>query len=241
MRKGMTTPSMLRFTQFAAVALVGLAACTSGDSTPTSSLAPNRPSLVLGETTTSTPETGKIKVCKSSDSNVDGIFSISRTSVGASTGTAKDTAKVVIGACRVVAEDASGDGVGSYVVVTETSAGFVSVSAQRVDAGTVTTIQGFKAGDQLFLNSFHGYTVTYKNTVEVPPPALCDFITFGRLVTESGGQKVVISGNAGGNAPGGGILGEFHVEVNGVDNHVATIDTYGPIASGALSGPSFPN
>jgi hypothetical protein len=66
-------------------------------------------------------------------------------------------------------------------------------------------------------------------------------MTFGRLETSAGGQKVVISGNAGGNQPGGGILGEFHIEVNGVDNHVADIDTYGPITSGALSGASFPN
>lgn len=71
--------------------------------------------------------------------------------------------------------------------------------------------------------------------------AVCDFVTFGRLVTEQGGTKVVISGNAGGNQPGGGILGEFHIEVNGVDNHVANIDTYGPITSGVFSGPSFPN
>ena len=70
---------------------------------------------------------------------------------------------------------------------------------------------------------------------------MCDFVTFGRLVTEQGGTKVVISGNAGGNQPGGGILGEFHIDVNGVDNHVANIDTYGPITSGVFSGPSFPN
>ena len=64
---------------------------------------------------------------------------------------------------------------------------------------------------------------------------MCDFITFGRLVVEVGNKKVVISGNAGGNQPGGGILSEFHVEANGVDNHVADVDSYGPITSGALS------
>ena len=61
------------------------------------------------------------------------------------------------------------------------------------------------------------------------------------MVVEVGGEKVVISGNAGGNQPGGGILAEFHVEANGVDNHVADVDSYGPIASGPLSGAAFPN
>jgi hypothetical protein len=95
----------------------------------------------------------------------------------------------------------------------------------------------------LFINNDMARVVTFTNDFEgapppppPPPPEECDFITFGRLVTTIDGQKVVISGNAGGNQPGGGILGEFHVEVNGVDNHVAVISTYGPITSGALSG-----
>ena len=86
----------------------------------------------------------------------------------------------------------------------------------------------------VYINRFHGDVATFVNEAVVPP-AVCDFITFGRLVTTVNGQKVVISGNIGGNQPGGGILSEFHVEVNGVDNHVANVDTYGPIASGPLS------
>lgn len=70
----------------------------------------------------------------------------------------------------------------------------------------------------------------------VTPYTVCDFITFGRLVTEVGGNKVVISGNAGGNAPGGGIMGEFHITVNGTDYHVANVATYGAITNGALFG-----
>lgn len=71
----------------------------------------------------------------------------------------------------------------------------------------------------------------------VPAVQVCDFITFGRLVTSTAsGSKVVISGNAGGNLPGGGIQGEFHIEVNGIDYHVSDIATYGPITSGALFG-----
>ena len=95
-------------------------------------------------------------------------------------------------------------------------------------------------GGTYLINSFHGHVITYLNTEDAPPPpppAVCDFITFGRLVVNLNGQKVVISGNAGGNQPGGGILSEFHIEANGVDNHVAQVDTYGPItAGGALFG-----
>lgn len=72
---------------------------------------------------------------------------------------------------------------------------------------------------------------------EVPPPAVCDFMTFGRLVLEHEGQKVIVSGNAGGNKPHGGILGEMNVEIDGVTYHVANIDSYGPITDGGvLSG-----
>jgi hypothetical protein len=91
----------------------------------------------------------------------------------------------------------------------------------------------------IIVNGFHGTLLEYTNhavTPPPPPPPVCDFVTFGRLVTYVNGQKVVISGNIGGNQPGGGILAEFHVEANGVDNHVANVDTYGPIASGPLSG-----
>jgi hypothetical protein len=93
----------------------------------------------------------------------------------------------------------------------------------------------------LYINNDMARIVTFTNTFEEPPPPpppppICDFITFGRLVVETAGGKVVISGNAGGNKPGGGILGEFHIEANGVDNHVADISTYGPITSGPVSG-----
>ncbi len=86
------------------------------------------------------------------------------------------------------------------------------------------------------VNAFHGATATFINEAVAPPPAVCDFITFGRLVAYLNGQKVVISGNIGGNQPGGGILSQFQVVANGVTNDVANVDTYGPIASGPLSG-----
>ena len=70
-----------------------------------------------------------------------------------------------------------------------------------------------------------------------PPPQICDFITFGRLVFDVAGKKVVISGNAGGNAPGGGILGEMQISIGGADYHVHTIDSYGP----TTNAPLFPD
>jgi hypothetical protein len=93
---------------------------------------------------------------------------------------------------------------------------------------------GYEEGDEILINQYHGTVITYVNHVDEP---VCDFITFGKLVVELNGQKVVISGNAGGNQPGGGTLAEFHIEANGVDNHVADVDTYGAITDGgALSG-----
>jgi hypothetical protein len=72
-----------------------------------------------------------------------------------------------------------------------------------------------------------------------PPPQICDFITFGRLVLDVGGDKVVISGNAGGNAPDGGILGEIQISIGKVDYHVHTIDTYALPTNQPLLGDPF--
>lgn len=92
------------------------------------------------------------------------------------------------------------------------------------------------ASNTEFLDSdYNDYIWSFE--VAAVPEAICDFVTFGRLVTElTNGTKVVVSGNAGGNQPGGGILGEFHVDIDGTDYHVHDINSYGPITSGALNG-----
>jgi hypothetical protein len=232
------------FARYAVAGLVGLAACAApGDNTPTALQPPTSAQLVIGEVTSATPELGKLKVCKTG--NHDGTFTFTRLQHGDGTvlgyifGLLAD-ATIDAGDCRVVAEDNGGDGIWSIVTLTETSPGLVSVGGQRIDAqvgggNPIISALTFANGGTFEVNSFHGATITFENFVAPPPPAPCDFITFGRLVTSLGDDKVVISGNAGGNKPGGGILGEFHVEINGVDHHVTDIDSYGPIASGALS------
>ena len=223
-----------------AAALVGLTACST-DSSPTAVAWPASARFAIGDPTTSTPELGKLTVCKSSSSNVSGTFTITRTAAGTGTdiGSALTSVTVAPGVCVIVAEDLGISGNGSDVAVLETSTGFVSASATLINVvGSTPTIAPpttFNNGGKFIVNSFHGVTITFVNTVVIPPPPICDFVTFGRLVTSVRGQKVVISGNAGGNQPGGGILGEFHIDVDGTDYHVSDIDSYGPITSGALS------
>lgn len=72
------------------------------------------------------------------------------------------------------------------------------------------------------------------------PP--CDFMTFGRTqIDGTSGEKIVISGNAGGNSPKGGFLGNFLVKVGAVDYNLKDIVSYGQILSGVFSGASYPN
>jgi hypothetical protein len=194
--------------------------------------------LAVGDLTNNTPELGVLKVCKTG--NAGGTFTLARSQFGTIFGgyifDHLPTFSLDVDVCRVIAVDNGLDGVWSILTLTETSIGLVNISGQRIDvfpAGTTNTVisaLNFTNGGSHAVNSFHGAVITFENFVA--PPQVCDFMTFGRLETEVNGQKVVISGNAGGNKPGGGILGEFHIEANGVDNHVADIDTYVP--AGAL-------
>ena len=215
--------------------MVGLTGCASESSAPTSAVrAPSAANFALGVTNDATPVVGQIKVCKTG--NVSGTFDFSAVGTGS---VAANGTVIAPTTCQVVAEDfTTVVTVGTTVTVTEKSAGFTggTVVFISADAGTSgpTTLTN---GSSYFVNNYHGYVLTYNNFVEPPvhPPA-CDFITFGRLVTTTAsGAKVVISGNAGGNAPGGGFLGHINVEVGGAKYNVKPITDYGPIAAGALS------
>jgi hypothetical protein len=228
----MSMPFASRLAMLVSAGVVGITACAGESSAPTSAArAPGAASFALGTTTDATPVAGQVKLCKSASSNVSGAFTVTLTGAGAFT----SSLTLAPGACSVVAEDMSIAG-SSVTVVENPATGLQGVTL--LENGSTSPSNIGNTGNPLRINQFHGFTVTFTNFVE---PAVCDFITFGRLVTELNGQKVVISGNAGGNAPGGGFLNEFHVEANGVDNHVADITTYGPIASGPLSGPLYPN
>jgi hypothetical protein len=242
----MTTRSYPAIARFAVAGLFGLAACSTGGDLPTTIESPTSARFHVGELTDAIPQLGRLKVCKHIDSNTPGIFSFIREQFGTpGPGYLSElfpdaTLTLQPGQCRIVAEDNGGNLVAALLRITEVADNLVSVSGERIDRepnsedSTFSALAGFANGGQVTVNSFHGVTVTFLNTLVVPPPPpqVCDFITFGRLVTEVNGQKVVISGNAGGNNADGSIKGEFHIEANGVDNHVADIDSYEP--AGAL-------
>jgi hypothetical protein len=86
------------------------------------------------------------------------------------------------------------------------------------------------------VNAFHGATLTYTN--HAAPAPICDFITFGRLVVEVGGNKIVISGNAGGFKASGEILGHVNIQVGNTKYNVQDITDYFVATSGPLAGPN---
>lgn len=236
----MTKGSYPAIARFAVAGLFGIAAgSTACDNLPTTIEAPTSAQFhTVGELTDNTPELGVLKVCKTG--NAGGEFTLARSQNGGILpGYLFDfnaTFTLDLDICRIVAVDNGGDGIWSILTLTETSIGLVSVSGQRIDVipnsptlETVVSALTFLNGGSHAVNSFHGAVITFENFIAPPPPPqVCDFITFGRLEAAFNGQKVVISGNAGGNKPGGGILGEFHIDIDGTDYHVADIDSYVP-------------
>ena len=123
----------------------------------------------VGAVTTSTPAIGTLKICVTGGS--PGTFTLVATPVSGGTVNAPSPLTVQSGQCIVAAEDFDAvTGVGANIVTTETSAGFLSVSGQRIDQGVVSNFAATN-GMQLFLNNFHGYTLTFVNSAPPPPPA----------------------------------------------------------------------
>ena len=237
----------LSFRLLAPMAVLGLAACSGGPDA--GRLAPTGPLRVLttanvGDAGDRAPNQGELEICKDGDA---GSFEV--TPLGGS----PMTVNLADGECRVIVVDKRTGLDTLRLTVTELPSGtstFTSVTATTLhNEYAPPPVNG--AGPDVLpadvvvsttnptvnvkINEYIGTLLEYVNTVNPPPPAVCDFITFGRLVVEVNGKKVVISGNAGGNQPGGGTLAEVHVEANGVDNHVANVDSYGPISSGVFS------
>jgi hypothetical protein len=233
----------------AGVSFALLVACAGGDDTNSPLAAPSASSRVLttatvvGQAGDNVPNQGELEVCNF------GVAAQFDVVIGNAPPIRYSHAA---GECKVVAIDITKVvDVASTVTVTDVpSPSYNLLSIQRTDiqfaVGTTIDVVGtpFLTSDPVTgdVNFWHGVLLVYHHQAvsppppPPPPPPVCDFITFGRLVTSLNGNKVVISGNIGGNQPGGGILSEFHVEANGVDNHVADVATYGPISSGPLSG-----
>ena len=239
----------LSFRLLAPMAVLGLAACSGGPDA-SSIAAPSGPLRVLttasvGDAGDRAPQQGELEICKDGDA-----ASFSITGLGAN----PVIVNLTDGQCQVVAVDKRSGLDTLRLTVTEQpslTSTFTSVTATTLhneyDAGVNgagpdvlpadVVVSTTSSTVDVKINEYIGTLLEYVNTLNPPPPPpVCDFITFGRLVVEVGGKKVVISGNAGGNQPGGGTLAEFHVEANGVDNHVANVDSYGPITSGVFSG-----
>lgn len=124
---------------------------------------------IVGDLTTSGPVAGVIKVCKAG--NISGNFAVTTASVGGSTTSAPNSPTIVEGTCVVVATNSEAN-MGQDVTITETNAEFLQgITGEGIDVvtGQIYPIT-FANGGTLFTNRYHGYTVTFTNYRDVPPP-----------------------------------------------------------------------
>jgi hypothetical protein len=218
-----------------------LAACSDSPTAPAAVSNLSKPSFAVGSTPTPTPAAvqGTLVVCKTG--NVGGSFAITRTSVGASTGTiVASPASIPTGTCLEVANDFGGSGIGSNVHVTEAPAANTvqTITACRFKGdGAPETNCTYVNGGEIFLNSFHGYVITYNNVFTPPPPpaAVCDFSTFGGF-TLVNNFNISYGGNAG-RVEEGFAYGDLNFvnHTTGDHIHVWNVTGYDHPTSGPLS------
>ena len=142
--------------------------CSKASTTPTSPAAVAAgagSTMALGDLVNSAPTLTEIRVCRVG--NVSGQVVLVLTPVTPGTGSVSSPLTVAPGECRTAAVDTGGNVQGSNISVTDSAQGFVSASLMRNDAGNVTGPYTFNNGSSLFLNSFHGHTVTFTNQVVV--------------------------------------------------------------------------
>ena len=158
-----------------ASAILAIQCSRSSPSAPSSAvIAPPSGSNLVGDSTNSAPEAGKVKICKVG--NVDGTYNF--TVVSGNPSVAPQGYTVRHGECRVVAENPPFSPQ-AQVSVTETSAGLQSASVERCEgfAGAPCSPIGSSSfsngGTVAFLNNpdaNSGATITFTNNV--PPPEL---------------------------------------------------------------------
>ena len=243
-----------------AVALAAFAMACSDPTTMTRTLVPSASSLAVSAVS-AYPfplADGQVQLCKTS--NVLGTYTFTASGGGASPITALVTnPSITIDVsgeteCVIIYRSSvSLAGGAETITITENASGVPLANidiVQYLDPSINYGLQGssphrndsFSVGSRqavVKINNDMARRVVFTNTQT--ESSICDFITFGRLVWEEGDQKVVISGNAGGFNADGSIKGEFHIEVNDVDHHVADVSTYGPIAAPALASGTYTN
>ena len=167
---------------------VGLAACGNGPVATGTESASNRPSLsVAPPPVDATPEAGKIKICKAG--NINGTFTVTREAVGSpDIGTVVAAPDIAAGDCQVVAEDPSGNNVGSNVTITEIPATYLTgVTIQRVGEVSPTSSAN---GATAFVNSAHGSTFTFTNDKPAPPEEVVALFVIGDVEPHAIGDNV---------------------------------------------------
>jgi hypothetical protein len=247
--------SMNRKAVFAAGACMAtafLAACSDSSTAPsgTATFVPKSSFAVNTVTSNGIPTAvrGVVIVCKTG--NASGSFTFSRTPSGASTGTlATSPSAILDGTCLEVADDNGGSGIGSNVTITEGDApantvqtlaacSFIGTNEQTGQpTAPENCLNTFSNGGTIFVNSFHGYVITYNNVFTEPPPPpadVCDFSTFGGFVLLP--NNISYGGNAG-FASSGFAYGDlnFKNHTNGDHIHVWNVTDYGHPDTGPLS------
>lgn len=168
-----------------AVLVLGLllAACGTDATAPATqdSTGPFPTAFAPGDLSGSDPVVGEIRICKTG--NVAGTFDFEWTPEGSGAGdggVVADGFEIEPGECFTVAEDDGGDGFGRSVTITEVPSDYLqSITCRFVDANSPIEdcALAFENGDTRFVNSFHGYTLTFDNFQE--PPAVCVGLTPG--------------------------------------------------------------
>lgn len=131
----------------------------------------------VGDLTTPNPVAGIIKVCKLG--NISGTFEVTTASVLGGTVSAPNNPTIDEGYCMIVASNDE-EFKGQDVTVTETSSGLAGITGEGIDVLTGGTYPiSFSNGGTVFVNRYHGYTLSFTNYADVPPPSASQGCTPG--------------------------------------------------------------